>query len=174
MRRVVYSVAMSLDGFIAGPNGEYDWIAMDPAIDWKAFMGRFDTMLLGRKTYQVSGGSGPSMKTMRTVLFSRTLTLPKSSPVTVVADNAAEFVTALKQEPGKDIWLMGGGVLFRNLLNAGQVDVIEVGLIPILLGKGIPFLPPNDQRQNLRLTRAEKLDATGTVMLNYEVKGDRT
>ena len=170
MRRVVYSVAMSLDGFIAGPNGEYDWIPMDPAINWKAFMGRFDTMLLGRKTYQVSGGSGPSMKTMRTFLFSRTLTLPGNSRVTVVRDNAAEFVAGLKRETGKDIWLMGGGGLFRSLLDAGQVDVVEVGLIPILLGKGISFLPPTDQRQNLTLTRVEKLDATGTVMINYDVR----
>ena len=170
MRRVVYSVAMSLDGFIAGPNGEYDWITMDPAINWKAFMGRFDTMLLGRKTYQISAGSGPSMKSMKTVVFSRTLTLPRNSRATVVRDNAAEFVAGLKQESGKDIWLMGGGVLFRSLLEAGQVDVVEMGLIPILLGKGIPFLPPTDQRQKLELKKAEKLEATGTVMLNYEVK----
>ena len=170
MRRVVYSVAMSLDGFIAGPNGEYDWITMDPAINWKAFMGRFDTMLLGRKTYQISAGSGPSMKSMKTVVFSRTLTLPRNSRATVVRDNAAEFVAGLKQESGKDMWLMGGGVLFRSLLDSGQVDAVEVGLIPILLGKGIPFLPPTDQRQKLELKKAEKLEATGTVMLNYDVR----
>ena len=68
MRRVVYSVAMSLDGFIAGPNGEYDWISQDPTIDWGAFMGRFDTMLVGRKTFAAASGGGPSHG-MRTTFF---------------------------------------------------------------------------------------------------------
>jgi dihydrofolate reductase len=173
MRRVVYSVAMSLDGFIAGPNGEYDWIPMDPSIDWKGFMGRFDTILLGRKTYQVAGGSGPGTGKARTIVFSRTLAGLQTSKLTLVREDAGGFVNKLRQEAGKEIWLMGGGVLFQSLLNAGQVDVVEVGLIPILLGKGIPFLPPNDRRQGLTLTKVEKLDATGTVKLHYQVEGIR-
>ena len=170
MRRVVYSVAMSLDGFIAGPNGEYDWIPMDPSIDWNAHMGRFDTVLMGRKTYEVAGGAGPGTGKTRAVVFSTTITAPNSTKVTLVRQDAGGFVNKLRQEPGKDIWLMGGGVLFRSLLEAGQVNVVEVGLIPILLGKGIPFLPPDDSRHNLKLTKVEKLDATGTVMLSYDVK----
>ena len=170
MRRVVYSVAMSLDGFIAGPNGEYDWIPMDPAIDWKGFMGRFDTILLGRKTYELTGASGPATSKTRTVIFSSTLSSLKNSKLTLVRQDAGGFVHQLRQEPGKDIWLMGGGVLVRSLLDAGQVDVVEVGLIPILLGKGIPFLPPTERRQNLTLTKVEKLDATGTVRLSYETR----
>ncbi len=173
MRRVVYSVAMSLDGFIAGPNGEYDWIPMDPSIDWKGFMGRFDTILLGRKTYEVASASGPGTGKARTIVFSTTLAGLENPKHTLVRDEAAGFVNRLRQESGKDIWLMGGGVLFRSLLNAGQVDVVEVGLIPILLGTGIPFVPPDARRQTLNLTRAEKLDATGTVMLHYDVAGVR-
>jgi dihydrofolate reductase len=171
MRRVVYSVAMSLDGFIAGPKGEYDWIPMDPSIDWKGFMGRFDTILLGRKTYEMTGASGPATPKTRTVVFSSTLTALKDSKLTLVREDAAGFVNQLRQESGKEIWLMGGGGLFRSLLEAGQVDVVEVGLIPILLGKGIPFLPPTDRRQNLTLTKVEKLAATGTVRLSYNVAG---
>ena len=87
VRRVVYSVAASLDGYIAGPNGEFDWIPKDPAIDWGAFMGRFDTVLMGRRTFEVTQrqGSGEGLPNMRTFVFSRTLRASEHPGITVVA-----------------------------------------------------------------------------------------
>ncbi|HSE51965.1 MAG TPA: dihydrofolate reductase family protein, partial [Gemmatimonadales bacterium] len=110
MRRVRFSVAMSLDGYIAGPNGEIDWIVMDPDIDFGSLMGSFDTVLLGRKTYEVTRGQGGGgMPGMKAYVFSRTLR-QADCPGVVVSGNPAETVAALKEaKAGKDIWLFGGG-----------------------------------------------------------------
>ncbi len=173
MRRVLYSVAASLDGYIAGPGGEFDWIPMDSTIDWAAFMGRFDTVLMGRRTYEISvaqhgGGSSPGMKTH---VFSRTLRSADHPNVNVVAEGAARVVNELKAGPGKDIWLMGGGVLFSSLLEAGVVDGVEVGLVPILLGQGLPLLPPTPRRTRLALTRTQTYPS-GIMLLSYDVVRD--
>jgi len=170
MRRVLYSVAMSLDGYIAGPNGEFDWIPMDETIDWAAFMGRFDTVLVGRKTYEVATrpGSAASLPDMRTFVFARTLRAGEHPSVTVVSENTASVVEALRQESGKDIWLMGGGVLFRSLLEAGQVDAVETGVVPILLGRGLPLLPSLSRPVRLALTKTQNYPS-GIVLLTYDV-----
>ena len=126
MRRVHYSVAMSLDGYIAGPNDESDWIIMDPDIDFEALMKRFDTFLMGRRTFEAAGGGAMSGKA--TVVASRTLRPEDYPNVTILNDGIEEAVSRLRAEPGKDIWLFGGGSLFRSLLNAGLVDTVEVGL----------------------------------------------
>jgi len=166
---VVYSVAASLDGYIAGPRGESDWILMDPSLDWKAFMGRFDTVLLGRKTFEVAGGkSGGSMPGMSAYVFSTTLKSAEHPRLNIVAKDAAQFVSELKRQPGKEIWLMGGGGLFRSLLEAGVVDRIEVALIPILLGEGLPLLPVMPRKTRLALFESKAL-SNGTVMLHYDV-----
>ena len=173
MRQVRYSVAKSLDGYIAGPNGEYDWIPMDPAIDWAAFMARFDTVLMGRRTFEVAlrQGQAGSTAAMRTYVFSRTLRAADHPTVTVVGENAAEVVTNLRRESGKEIWLMGGGALFQSLLEAGAVDVVEVGVIPILLGQGVPFLPSLSHRTRLALADIQKYPS-GIVLLTYKVSKD--
>src|SRR4051794_6289920 len=145
MRRIRYQVATSLDGYIAGPNGEADWIVADPDIDFRAHFAQFDAALIGRRTFEVmtrgkkKGGALPGMKTF---VFSRTLRQRDYPKVTIVADNAAETVAALKAEPGKDVWLFGGGLLFRSLLDAGLVDTVELAVVPVLLGGGLPLLPP--------------------------------
>jgi dihydrofolate reductase len=177
MRRVIYSVATSLDGYIAGPNGEADWIVMDPELDFRAMFARFDTVLIGRKTYEAAQarGGGGGMPGMQAYVFSRTLKAPKrktkskQGPI-FVSDDAKKVLTALKKERGKDIWLMGGGDLFRSLLALGLVDVVQVGMIPVLLGAGIPLLPAPADTARLKLTTSRVYQRTGTVMLEYAVR----
>jgi dihydrofolate reductase len=132
---------MSLDGYIAGPNGEADWIIMDPDIDFGALFEQFDTFLLGRRTFEG-----------------------------IVSENPEYALTDLRSKPGKDIWLFGGGSLFRSLLEAQLVDAIEVSVIPVLLGEGIPLLPPNpsSERFELKLTSSRTFE-TGIVSLEYDV-----
>lgn len=116
MRSVLYSVAMNLDGFIAGPDGEYDWIPTDPSIDFEAFYGSVDTLLLGRKTYDFvrEAGGGPGMSGTRSYVFSRTLDPADHPDVTLVSPDAESVVTDLRAEESEgDIWLFGGGETLR-------------------------------------------------------------
>jgi len=167
MRRIRFAVAMSLDGFIAGPNGESDWIAMDPDIDFREFMGTFDTLIMGRKTYERTrhlGGAG--MPGMQAYVVSRTL-CQADCPGVIVADNPEETIATLKARRGKDIWLFGGGALFRSLLERGLVDAVEVAVIPVLLGGGVSLLPSPAMRAKLRLVKHRVYEKTGTVSLEY-------
>ena len=170
-RRVRYSVAMSLDGYIAGPNGEYDWILMDPDIDFKSIADEFDTLLIGRKTYEpmASGGEVKGWPEMKSYVFSTTLRPEDHPDVTIIQSDAAKTVSELRAGSGKDIWLFGGGELFRNLHAAGQVDTIEIAVIPVLLGEGIPLAPPPLAQTSLKLTHQRIYEKTGTVALQYDI-----
>jgi len=171
-RRLRYHVAVSLDGFIAGPNGEYDWIVQDPSIDFGALFKQFDTAVMGRKTYELliaEGGHG-AMPGLEVVVFSRTLPAATYPGVRIFNDDPAKIVTALKAKQGRDIWLFGGGILFRSLLDAGLVDTVEVAVIPVLLGAGIPLLPPGAATK-LVLADQKTLPASGIVALSYSVPG---
>lgn len=163
---------MSLDGYIAGPKGESDWIIMDPDIDFGALFSQFDAVLLGRKTFEAvrKQGGGGGMPGMQAYVFSRTLRQKDHPGVTVVAEKPKEMLAALKEKPGKDIWLMGGGSLFSSLLDVGMVDAVEVAVIPVVLGAGIPLLPPPAKQVKLKLTSNKVYKKTGIVLLEYAVK----
>ncbi|MGA2852399.1 MAG: dihydrofolate reductase family protein [Terracidiphilus sp.] len=173
MRRLRYGVAMSLDGFIAGPNGEYDWIVPDPSIDFAAIWAQFDTVLMGRRTFEIAQTRRKmfSGSVQRWVVVSRTLKPEDYPDTTILSSGISEAVAALKAETGpqsqKDIWLFGGGVLFRSLLDARLVDAIDVMVMPVLLGSGVSFLPEG-RRQTLRLESSQAL-TSGVLRLSYSI-----
>ena len=171
MRRIRYLVAQSLDGYIAGPKGEADWIIMDPEIDFAAMFDQFDTFLIGRKTFEGMAKTGnAAMPGVKTFVFSRTLRQRDYPEVTVVGKKVKETVKSLRATPGKDICLFGGGLLFRSLLDLGLVDTVEVATIPVLLGKGIQLLPEPAKRTKLKLTGHKVYKKTGICALEYAIK----
>ena len=183
MRTVTYGGAVSLDGFLAGPDGAIDWLHLSPDVQqimadyWKTV----DTVLMGRKTYEVavafkgsssrkkSKRSKPSASTMRTYVFSRTLTSIEDPGAELVASDAAQFVRDLKNQPGRDICLMGGGELAQSLLAAGLVDKVGLNIHPILLGSGIPVFRDPGQRVALQLTECRQIDG-GCILVSYDVR----
>ena len=171
MRRVAYGGAMSLDGFIAGPNGEYDWIITNPEIDFAEMLGRFDTFLIGRKTYEAMRRMGSDVSDLpgaKNIVFSRTMN-PAEYPQLTISDDAEGIVADLRTKPGKDIAIFGGGDLFRSLLAAGLVDEVAFSLIPVLLGGGIPLLPSPAGRTTLTLRKQRLYEKTGIVGLWYDI-----
>jgi dihydrofolate reductase len=166
MRRIRYQVACSLDGYIAAPDGGYDWIVADPEIDFQALFAEFDALLMGRRTYE---GMTQSVPGMQLLVFSRTLRQEDHPGVTIVGERVREAIAELRSRPGKDIWLYGGGELFRSLLELDCVDTVEPAVIPILLGGGRPLLPPPAGRRRLTLTGQRTYERSGIVLLKYDV-----
>jgi len=135
MKRICYAVAMSLDGYIAGPNGEADWIGMDPDVDFAQLWSRFDILLMGRKTYEMARTGFEQFGTqgLEIVVASRTLRREDAPKVTIISELTLDAITSLRVRAKKDIWLFGGGELFRSILNIGAVDSVEATVIPVLL-----------------------------------------
>ncbi|HEU0080039.1 MAG TPA: dihydrofolate reductase family protein [Longimicrobiaceae bacterium] len=171
MRRVRYAVGMSLDAYIADPADGVGWMIGDPEYDGMAFFREIDTALMGRRTFEVAvRQGGGAMPGIRGYVFSRTLRAEDFPDVTVVADDAAGVVAALRAEDtGRDIWLAGGGELFGSLAEAGLVDTVEIGLNPILLGGGIPLAPSLPRSVRLELTESTAYPG-GLVILRYDVR----
>jgi dihydrofolate reductase len=171
MRTVTYGAACSLDGFIAGPQGEIDWLHMSS--DVSSIMAKYwtsvDTILMGRKTYDVAQamGGGPATPGVTgTYVFSRTL--GRVVGAQLVRDDAGAFVRALKQKPGKDICLLGGGELARSLFAEGVIDEVGLNIQPVLLGGGCPLFPDIGKRIRLDLIESRTIDG-GCVLASYRV-----
>lgn len=169
MRRIRYQVATSLDGYIAGPGGAFDWIVPDPDIDFEALHAEFDTYLMGRRTFEVMKDGLPAGNVL---VFSRTLRQEDHPDVTIVCDDVKATLDALLARPGKDVWLFGGGELFRTLLELGYVHTVEPAIVPVLLGGGVPFLPQPAVRTRLVYTGQRHYPKSGITLLEYDVARD--
>jgi dihydrofolate reductase len=159
-----------LHGYIAGPNGEHDWIITDPDIDFRDLMSQYDTVFMGRRTFAEMGGR--SSVGMRTFVLSRTFRQEDYPEVTIVSDRIEEQIQEERDRPGKDICLFGGGERFRCLLELNGVDTVEPAIIPVILGAGRPFLPSPTVRRRLVLTGQRHYSRSGTVLLQYNVAVD--
>ena len=169
MRRIRYGVAMSLDGYIAGPNGEADWIVRDPEVNFAEIWAQFDTLLMGRLTYDAAKArlGESALQGVKTIVVSRTL--QHAPKVTIISELNRDGIEALRAQSGKDIWLFGGGELFRSLLGMGKVDTVEVAVMPVLLGAGVALLPSPALQAKLKLSK-HKIYRSGIVSLVYEVQ----
>lgn len=167
MRKVILNLAVTLDGFIEGPNGEYDWCFTDQDYGMQAFLERTGIILLGRKSYEVlQTMEGDSFPDHEKYVFSRTLQTV-NAPYQLVAETAETAVARLKTLPGKDLWLFGGAGLTAGLLNAGLVDELMLSVHPLLLGSGKLLFTRLQERMPFKLLRSE-LFSTGLVQLHYE------
>ncbi len=181
MRIVTYGAAVSLDGFIAGADGSLDWLHFSTDVQelTAAYWSRVDTILMGRKTWEVGRAMAeqnePSpewkeaMGGITTYVFSRTLKEASVPGAHLVASDAGEFVQDLKRRPGKEICLMGGGELAQSLFTAGVIDEVGLNIHPVILGSGIPFF--RDPGRRIALTLAEsRTIAGGCILATYRVK----
>ncbi|HSC77561.1 MAG TPA: dihydrofolate reductase family protein [Candidatus Acidoferrales bacterium] len=172
-----YGVGVSLDGYIAAPDGSVDWLerATRKAKGEDFGMGEFfrsiDTVLMGRKTYEIAlkmGMGKGGYSGMRNYVFSRTLPPGERDGVEFVSGDPAALMARLKQQPGKDIWLCGGGELTREFLKAGALDEIILGIVPVLIGAGRPTFPPEFPETEVELVDVKQYKG-GVMGLTYRV-----
>jgi dihydrofolate reductase len=171
MRKVVLGLGVSIDGYIARPNGAVDFLFMPKDYSMAPFMAAMDVALMGRKTYDAAlamgGSSGFSGYSMKFYVFSRTKPLGERDGVTFVNESPTEFVKKLRKGKGKNIWLMGGGELARDFLKEDLVDELYMGVVPVLLGEGIPLFPAGFPQRNFSLLE-NKTFSKGLISLKYE------
>jgi dihydrofolate reductase len=177
VRKVTFGGANSLDNYLARADHAVDWLmwSKEAATVMADYWKTIDTVLMGRKTYDVaakSGKGGGSYPGVKTYIFSRTLKAGSTGDATIVATDAAEFVWELKKQPGKDICLMGGGELARSLFEAHLIDELGFNIHPVLLGSGIPLFHPMSRQIDLELLEC-KTFKNGCVLVTYRVKHRR-
>jgi dihydrofolate reductase len=174
MRKIILGLAVSLDGFIEGPNGEYDWCFTDQDYGMSEFFKRIDAMFIGRKSYELMQSMGseamPGFPKLKEYVFSNTLTAVKDG--ILLKGNISEEIEKIKNEPGKDIWLFGGASLTSSLLNHGLIDEMGLSVHPILLGAGKPLFSGLKERVNLRLMETKSY-SSGLVSLTYQFEYQR-
>lgn len=177
MRKVKYSIGVSLDGYIAAPDGSVDWLdratrkAKGEDFGMTPFFKSIDTVLMGRKTYEIAlklGMDKGGYSGMKNYIFSRTQTPGERDGVEFVSGSVAQFVANLREKPGKDIWLCGGGELAREALKDGVVDEIILGVVPKLIGGGIAAFPAGFAETELELSECKQYKG-GVVGLTYAV-----
>ena len=173
MRKVIYGGATSLDNFLARPDGAVDWLMWsdEAAAVTMEMWQTADTMLMGRKTYEVARrmGGGPEggvFAEITSYVFSRTL--PDEAGVNIVREDVAAFVARLKPQPGKDIIVMGGGELARPLFEAGLIDRVGFNIHPVLLGAGVPAFHAMARQIDLELEGSRQFK-NGTLYVSYRV-----
>jgi dihydrofolate reductase len=173
MRQVIFGGASSLDNYLARPDHSVDWLRWNDELAevMSEFWPRVDTVIMGRKTYEVAARSGQNhgYPGVANYVFSRTMTTAPSPGITLVRDNAVEFVRQLKAQSGRDICLMGGGDFARTLLEADLVDEVGFNVHPVLLGDGIPAFHRMSCQIDLELTSCRQF-TTGCVLLTYRVR----
>jgi dihydrofolate reductase len=173
-RKVIVHIATSADGYIAGTDGDLEWLTSRPAPEgfygMNAFMKSIDTKLLGRKTYEVSLRMGAKFDSKsRSIVFSRRAP-PADAPPGVEFVNGAigPFLSRLREHPGKDIWLMGGGELIASFLDEQSIDEFVVSVVPVFIGDGIPLVARRHRHVPLDLHSIERFE-DGVVQLHYRV-----
>lgn len=168
MRKVILGLAITLDGFIEGPNGEYDWCFTDQDYGMKEFLKSIDAIFYGRKSYEMmmSAGANP-FSDFKTYVFSNSLANDESFEL--VKGDIARRTSEIKSEAGKDIWLFGGASLTHALLEAKLVDELWLSVHPILLGKGKALFQDRGDRIALTLLSSKTYE-TGLVSLRYRLE----
>lgn len=174
MRKLILGLAITLDGYIEGPNGEYDWCFTDQDYGLNEFFTRIDAIFIGRKSYQVAqlhadnnhGETIPGMPLLTEYVFSKTLKSVKAGAV-LISENSIAEARKIKEQSGKDIWLYGGATLTDALMKADLVDELWLSVHPILLGNG-KHLFHNQNSSKLRLLESKTYE-TGLVSLRYHI-----
>lgn len=178
MRKVILNLAVTLDGFIEGPNGEIDWCIMDDDMNFDAFLSGIDTMFYGRVSYDAWGNFQPdentspaekkmwqSIHSKNKFVFSRQNR--QDDNATFISSDIAEKVTAIKKQPGKDIWLYGGANLIKTFIHSRLIDLYKVSVHPVVLGSGKPLFEDVKERIGLKLINTN-VYRSGVVELTYE------
>ena len=177
MRKVIFGGANSLDNYLARPDGAVDWLLWgDEAAElMNDFWPRFDTIVMGRKTFEAAmknapaDSGGEAYGGIRSIVFSRTLDPAEFPSAEIVSSDPGKFIRTLKETDGKDICIMGGGDLAKTLFEAGVIDEIGFNIHPVLLGSGIPLFHRMERQVDLELTECRAFK-NGCVYVNYRVK----